>query len=182
MDGQDFLRTFVNVSISPLPIRLVNRARHTCRLRLRQSYVEKRMRISDQGAQVSKSRLRAGWALTALPAAFLLLDSLIHLMNTAPVQAAFRRLGYPVNLATNIGIVELVCLIFCVIPRTSMLGAILLTGYLGGAIASNLRVETPVFSHVLFPLYLGVPLWAGLYLRDGRLRELIPLRSGGGEI
>jgi len=90
---------------------------------------------------------------------------------------AFAQLGYPVSLAFSIGILELMCLVVYVIPRTSILGAILLTGYLGGAVASNVRIDTPLFTHVLFPIYVGVFIWGGLFLRDDRLRALIPLRN-----
>jgi hypothetical protein len=90
---------------------------------------------------------------------------------------AFVKLGYPTSLAVPIGIVLLVCVVIYVIPRTSVLGAILLTGYLGGAIATHVRVGDPLFSHVLFPTYVALLLWGGLYLREDRLRALIPLRS-----
>ena len=80
------------------------------------------------------------------------------------------------SLALGIGILELVCLVVYVNPRTAILGAILLTGYLGGAVATNVRIGSPLFSHVLFPVYVGVLLWGGLFLREERLRALIPLR------
>jgi hypothetical protein len=108
---------------------------------------------------------------------FLLFDAIIHLMKIAPVVESFTQLGYPVSLARGLGVVQLVCLVLYVIPRTSILGAILLTGYLGGAVATHLRIGDPLFSHVLFPIYVGVLLWGGLYLRDDRLHTLIPLRS-----
>jgi len=81
------------------------------------------------------------------------------------------------SLSVALGVILLACTVLYSIPRTSVLGAILLTGYLGGAIATHLRVGDPVFSHVLFPVYLGILLWAGLYLRNGRLRALLSLRS-----
>jgi DoxX-like family len=87
------------------------------------------------------------------------------------------KLGYPLSLTSVIGIVLLVCVVVFAIPRTSILGAILLTGYLGGAVASQLRVGLPLFSYVLAPVYFGVLIWGGLFLRDDRLRALIPLRS-----
>lgn len=119
-----------------------------------------------------------GRILSGLAALFILFDATIHLMKIAPVVEAFSQLGYPMNLAVPLGVVELVCLIFYLTPRTSVLGAILLTGYLGGAIASNLRIGTPLFSNVLFPIYLALPLWGGLYLRDAGLRAVIPVRRG----
>jgi DoxX-like protein len=87
------------------------------------------------------------------------------------------RLGYPLTLTTVIGIILLLCVLLYAVPRTSILGAILLTGYLGGAVASQLRVGEPLFSNVLFPVYFGALIWAGLYLRDNRLSTLIPLRG-----
>jgi hypothetical protein len=87
------------------------------------------------------------------------------------------KLGWPAGLAVPLGAILLICLIFYVIPKTSVLGAILLTGYLGGAVATHFRINDPLFSHILFPTYLGLFLWGGLYLREPRLRELIPLRS-----
>lgn len=124
------------------------------------------------------TRLWVGRIMTGIPVVFLLFDTVIHLMRIPPVVESFGQLGYPVSLALGIGVLELVCLIFYVIPRTSILGAILLTGYLGGAVASNLRVGNPLFSHVLFPVYVGVLIWGGLFLREDRLRALIPLHSG----
>jgi hypothetical protein len=118
------------------------------------------------------ARLWTGRIMTGLPVLFLLFDAVIHLIEIPPVVEAFTQLGYSATLARPIGVVELVCLALFVIPRTSVLGVVLLTGYLGGAIASNLRVGNPLFSHVLFPVYLGIFLWAGLYLREPRLRVL----------
>ena len=86
-------------------------------------------------------------------------------------------LGWPVSLAIPLGILLLSCLALYAIPRTAVLGAILLTGYLGGAVATHVRVADPLFSHVLFPVYVGAMLWGGLYLRDARLRALIPFRG-----
>jgi hypothetical protein len=115
--------------------------------------------------------------MTALPVLFLLFDSVIKLMRSTPVVESFDQLGYPVSLAPGIGILQLVCIALYVIPRTSMLGAILLTGYLGGAVATHVRVGSPLLSHVLFPVYVAVLIWGGLFLREDRLRGLIPLRS-----
>jgi hypothetical protein len=86
-------------------------------------------------------------------------------------------LGYPESVVVGIGIIELVCLVVYLIPRTTVLGAVLLTGYLGGAIASHVRIGSPLFTHVLFPIYVAALIWGGLFLREGRLRALIPLRS-----
>ena len=130
-----------------------------------------------QTAPVLKKRLWAGRIISALPALFLLMDGVMKLFNPASVVEGMNNLGYPLSLTSVIGIVLLVCVVVFAIPRTSILGAILLTGYLGGAVASQLRVGLPLFSNILFPVYLGALMWGGLFLRDGRLRALIPLRS-----
>jgi hypothetical protein len=128
-------------------------------------------------APVSKKKLRAGRIISALAVLFLLLDSVGKLIKVAPVVAGTVQLGYPESFVPGIGIVLLVCIVVYVIPQTSMLGAILLTGYLGGAVASHVRVGDPLFTHVFFPIYVGVAIWGGLYLRDDRLRTLLPLRT-----
>ncbi len=118
----------------------------------------------------------AGYTMTVLAVFFLLFDSVIHVMRIQPVVESFTQLGYPPSLAFGIGILEFVCLVAYVLPQTSVLGAILLTGYFGGAVASQVRVGGPLFTHMLFPVYLGVLLWGGLFLREDRLRAQIPLR------
>jgi len=107
---------------------------------------------------------------------FLLFDGVSKLMLIAPVVEATTQIGYPVNLVRPIGIIGLVCAMLYAVPRTAVLGAILLTGLLGGAIASKMRLEEPLFSQVLFGVYVGVLAWGGLYLRDDRLHALIPVR------
>ena len=126
---------------------------------------------------LSKKSLWAGRICSGLVVAFLLFDAGIHLMKPAPVVEAFAKLGFPLRLAVTLGIIELVCVVLYVIPRTSILGAILLTGYLGGAVATQLPTGNSLFGEVLFPVYVGVIVWGGIYLRDERLRTLIPLRS-----
>ncbi len=135
------------------------------------------MHSATFAAPISTAGIRTGWIMTALPVLFLLFDAVIKLMRIEPVVQSFSELGYPPGLAVGIGLLELVCLALYVIPRTSVLGAILLTGYLGGAIATHVRIESPLFSHTLFPVYVALLLWAGLYLRETRLRSLLPLRS-----
>ena len=125
----------------------------------------------------SRTPILAGRIVSALAVLFLLLDSVIKLLVSTPVVDSFAQLGYPVHLARGIGIVELVCVVLYVVPRTSVLGAVLLTGYLGGAVATHVRVESPLFSHVLFPVYVAALLWGGLWLRDARVRALNPLRG-----
>jgi hypothetical protein len=128
---------------------------------------------SDQTDVVSRKRLWTGRVLSGLAVLFLLFDSISKLMNVGPVVQAFAQLGYPARLIPVIGTILLVCVIVYLIPRTAILGAILITGYLGGAIASNLRIGTPLFSNALFPLYVAALVWGGLYLRDDRARALI---------
>ena len=125
----------------------------------------------------SKFRYRAGVALSALPVLFLTFDSVIKVIKIAPVIESFAQLGYPDALARGIGLLELACLAVFLIPRTAVLGAILLTGFLGGAISTHLRIGDPLFSHTLFPVYIALMLWGGLYLRSDALRALIPLRK-----
>lgn len=131
---------------------------------------------SDQTGVASKRRLWTGRVLSGLAVLFLLFDSITKLMNVGPVAQAFGQLGYPVRLIPVIGTILLVCVIVYVIPRTAILGAILITGYLGGAIASNLRIGAPLFSNALFPVYVAALVWGGLYLRDDRARALIAPR------
>ena len=115
------------------------------------------------------------WAsriLSGVAVLFLLFDSVIKLMVIPPVVDSFNQLGYPVGLSRAIGILELICLVVYLVPRSAVLGAILLTGYLGGAVATHVRVESPLLTHVLFPIYVAVFLWGGLHLRDDRVRAL----------
>ena len=135
------------------------------------------MRSGTQTAPVSKKKLWAGGIISALAILFLLFDSIIKLIAIDPVVESFAQLGYPLSLALGIGLVELVCLVAYVIPRSSVLGAILLTGYLGGAVATHVRVGSPFLTHTFFPIYVGVLIWGGLFLREDRLRALIPLRA-----
>ena len=119
----------------------------------------------------------AGWALTVLVALFLAMDTTMKLMDLPQVRTATLQLGWPLALDRTLGLIDLVCLVLYVIPRTAVLGAILTTGLCGGAIAAHLRLGDPLFSHVLFGVYIGVMAWGGLWLRDARLRALMPLRA-----
>ena len=125
----------------------------------------------------AKLKYRVGVALSALPVMFLLFDSVIKLIKIAPVVESFAQLGYPISLAAGVGLLELACIAFYLVPRTAVLGAILLTGFLGGAISTHLRVGDPFFSHVIFPVYVALMVWGGLYLRDDTLRALLPFRK-----
>ena len=126
---------------------------------------------------VPKWSLWTGRILGVLSTLFLLMDGVMKLLKPAPVVEATVRLGFPESVIQSLGIVLLICTILYIIPRTSILGAILLTGYLGGAVAANVRVGNPLFSHTLFPVYVALLVWGGLYLRDRRLRGLIPVRD-----
>jgi len=128
-------------------------------------------------ASTSKKRVLAGRIVSGIVVLFLIPDGIIKFIKPAPVVDAFAHLGWPLSLANVLGTLLLLCTSVYLIPRTAVLGAILLTGYLGGAVATHLRAGDPLFSHVLFPTYLGALLWLGLYLRDDRLRALVPLRS-----
>lgn len=125
--------------------------------------------------QVSMGRVRTGWILSGLLAAFMVFDAVGKIAKPIQVVEAFARTGWPLELAAPIGIILLVCTAVYLIPRTSIIGAILLTGYLGGAVATNVRVENPLFTHTLFPVYFGVLIWFALWLRESRLRALLPL-------
>jgi hypothetical protein len=136
------------------------------------------MPAATQSGAVSKQMLWAGRILSALVVLFLLFDSAIKIMKASPAVEGMLQLGYPISLVPRIGLILLVSTALYLIPRTSILGALLLTAYLGGATASQLRLGEPLFSHVLFPVYFCVLLWQGLFLGEERLRLLIPLRPG----
>jgi hypothetical protein len=129
------------------------------------------------GDTPKQKRSWSGNILSAIPTLFLLMDAVGKLFKPEPVVAGTLELGYRETVIVPLGIVLLVCTILYAIPKTSVLGAILLTGYLGGAVATHVRVGSPLFTHMLFPVYLGIFIWLGLYLRDIRLRALAPLRS-----
>lgn len=126
---------------------------------------------------VPRANVRAGAIITALPVLFLLFDSAIKLARIQPALDAFGQLGWPVHLAWFIGALQLFCLALYLVPGTAVLGALLLTALLGGAVATHVRVGSPLLTHSLFPVYLALFLWAGLYLREPRLREVLPLRT-----
>jgi hypothetical protein len=134
------------------------------------------MQSATQPGSLSKKSLWTGRVAGGLITAFLIFDAVIHLMRPAPVVEAFAKLHFPLSFAVDLGIVELLCLALYVIPRTSILGAILLTGYLGGAVAIQMTTSNSLFGEILFPVYVGVIVWGALYMRDERLRGLIPWR------
>jgi hypothetical protein len=132
--------------------------------------------LSYGTARVSTLRRWTGRVLTGLITAFMLLDAVMKFFAPKPVADAFVRTGWPIDLSVTLGVILLTSTILYFIPRTAILGAILLTGYLGGAVATNLRLHNPWFSNTLFPVYFGILLWGSLWLRDPRIQELIPLR------
>ena len=133
--------------------------------------------ISSNPAR-SRRALWAGRAISGLAAGFLIFDSVGKLLQVQPVIDGTRQLGYSPDIVLSLGVILLSCVLAYLVPRTSVLGALLLTGYLGGAVATHVRVGNPLFTHVLFPTYLGVMLWGGLVLRDARLRRfLLPSRD-----
>ncbi|MDB4957924.1 MAG: hypothetical protein JWO36_5493 [Myxococcales bacterium] len=127
-------------------------------------------------ASPTAGRRWGGRILTGIPVLFLAFDSAIKFIQPPEVAEASARLGLPPDLSLAIGVVLLACLALYVVPRTAPIGAVLLTGYLGGAVLAHVRVGDPWPSNTLFPIYVGALLWAGLYLRDGRVRRLIAAR------
>jgi hypothetical protein len=122
---------------------------------------------------ISSARLWTGRIMSALPALFLLMDGGMKLFKPAVVVEATKQMGYPETAIVGLGLVLLASTVLYLVPRTAILGAILLTGYLGGAVASQLRVQAVLFN-IVFPVAFGCLLWGGLWLRDRRLRELLP--------
>jgi hypothetical protein len=125
----------------------------------------------------SPARIWTGRILSGLVSAFFLFDSALKVLELIPASASTQQLGYPLGTLFAIGVIELICIVTYLIPRLSLVGAVLLTGYLGGAIATHVRVESPLFSHTLFPIYVALLVWGGLYLRDRRVYVLIAPRG-----
>ncbi|KHJ74698.1 MULTISPECIES: DoxX family protein [Rhodococcus] len=130
----------------------------------------------DITAAPSRAARIAGLIVSGLVVLFLLWDSIIHIANVSQVQEAMADLGFDPSLNRVFGVVLLVCLIAYVLPPTAILGAVLLTGYLGGAVATNLLTEQPIVSTTLFPIYTGILVWGGLWLRDTGVRRIMPVR------
>jgi hypothetical protein len=121
----------------------------------------------------SRKRLWIGYAISGTLLLFLLFDSVGKLLKVPPVLEGSARLGYPESSIVGIGVVLLVCTVLFAIPKTSLFGAILLTGYLGGAVATHVRVGSPLWTHQLFPVYIGVLIWLALCLRNEKLRRFL---------
>ncbi len=125
---------------------------------------------------IGKTQLRIGWALSILTILFMVFDAAGKLALESHVLDATTKIGYPVAAIRPIGAIALLCTILYAVPRTAVLGAVLLTGFYGGAVASKIRIEDPLFSSILFGVYFGLIAWGGIYLRDARLRALFPFR------
>jgi DoxX-like family len=135
------------------------------------------MQAAMESVSVPKGSIWAGRSTSALVVLFMIFDGVTKVMKAPEVIGATVRIGFPESTIVGIGAALLVCTAFYVIPQTAVLGAILLTGYLGGATAANVRVGTGAFN-TSFPVIFGLLVWLGLYLREKRLRALLPLRSG----
>ncbi|HMJ08564.1 MAG TPA: DoxX family protein [Pyrinomonadaceae bacterium] len=126
---------------------------------------------------VSKTARWAGYILSGIASLFLLADAIGKFVRPDVVVKGTIELGYNESVIFPLGLMLLVSTLLYIWPRTAVIGAILLTGYLGGAVATHVRIGNPLLTHILFPVYLGVILWAGIYFRDMRVRDLIPLRN-----
>ncbi len=132
--------------------------------------------MQSNDRSISSMQLWAGRIMSGLPALFLLVDGIMKLFKPAVVVQATVELGYPESVIVGLGVTLLTSTLLYLISRTSVLGAILLTGYLGGAVATHVRVGGPIFN-IIFAVIVGTLLWGGLWLRDGQLREMLPLRA-----
>jgi hypothetical protein len=133
----------------------------------RESNVQK-----ERTMTTTNKTLWTGRVLSGIAVAFLIFDASLKVLELAPAAEATAQLGYPTGVVFTLGLIQVACLILYLVPRTAVLGAILWTGYLGGAVATHVRVENPLFSHILFPIYIAAFLWLGLWLRDRRVRGL----------
>lgn len=125
---------------------------------------------------MTTTQVWSGRVLSGLAVLFLLMDATIHVMRIPAAVEGTIKVGYSAGVLLPLGVIELVFLVVYVIPRTSVLGAILWTGYLGGAVATHVRIGDPLFSHILAPMYVAAFLWLGLWLRDPLLRAIVPIR------
>lgn len=125
---------------------------------------------------LSTASSRAVWTgriLSALSVVFLTFDTIIKVLTLPVAVEATKQLGFTETAVFAVGLIEAVCLVLYLVPRTASLGAVLWTGYFGGAIATHIRAGSPLFTHTLFPIYIAALLWVGLWLRDGRLRRIV---------
>jgi hypothetical protein len=133
--------------------------------------------LAARSPVVTRTARRAGLAISAVPVLFLAVDLTVKLLRLAPAMESTAQLGYSTSVVLPLGLLQLACLVLYLVPRTSGLGAVLWTGYLGGAVATHVRLGNPLFSHILFPVFVAALLWLGLWLRDARVRRLLPLTS-----
>lgn len=124
----------------------------------------------------SKGALWAGRVLSGLGVAFMAMDATMKILRLPVAVEGTTVLGWPASVVQPLGVVQAVCLVAYLVPRTAVLGAVLWTGYLGGAVATHVRIGSPLFSHVLFPIYVALFFWGGLWLRDPKVRALLPIR------
>jgi hypothetical protein len=134
------------------------------------------MTAPSPASSTARARI-VGIVLSTFAALFLLFDVAIKLIAHPEAVRGTTELGYPASSLLSLGVIEGLCLLLYLVPRTATLGAVLFTGYLGGAIATHVRIESPLFSHIFFPLYVAALLWGGLALRDGRVRSLYGPRT-----
>ena len=134
--------------------------------------------MSDATTSISKTAFWTGWVMSGVVVLFFVMDFAMKFANLPVVTQTGLTLGWQPGTSRLLGSILLVCTALYVYPRTAILGAILLTGYLGGAVATHLRVDSPLFSHILFGVYLGLLVWGGLWFRDPQVRAMIPLRRG----
>ena len=123
--------------------------------------------------ETMNAQRNTGRLLSGLAVLFLSFDAAVKILALPAAVEGTTQLGYPATALTGIGVLQLLCLVAYVVPRTAVLGAVLWTGYLGGAVATHVRVASPLFSHTLFPIYVAALLWAGLWLRDRRVAALL---------
>jgi hypothetical protein len=128
-------------------------------------------------ANVSRRALWGGRFASGFAVLFLLFDASMKVLQVPAAMAGTGQLGWPTSVIFALGVLQLALVALYVVPRTSVLGAVLWTGYLGGAIATHVRVGNPLFSHILFPTYVAAFLWLGLWLRDANLRAVLPFRN-----
>lgn len=133
--------------------------------------------MTSEAVAGPKAMKWTGFVLTGLVIAFMLMDATMKLMQLDIVKATGLDLGWGPQSALPLGVTLLACTALYALPQTAVLGAVLLTGYLGGAVATHVRVGSPLFSHVLFGVYLGVMIWGALWLREPRLRAIFPSRG-----
>jgi len=133
--------------------------------------------MKSAGTAISKKGVRTGYVLTSLAVVFMLFDSVTKLLQVDAVIKASAQLGYSAGQVFAVGAILFGCIILYVIPRTAVFGAVLITGYLGGAVEANFHAGTPAFSNALFPVYFAVIVWGGIYLRERRIRDIVPFRT-----